>query len=220
MEVGMLRIVVPVFTLFMIINASVEAKDFHQANIIFEQNVTDNDAEVVLFIKSADRGLISLNVFAPNGSSIVSFISGSEPNLGLREFALESPEPGIDIVKNAYPEGIYRIVGRDTDGETYTSDVLLSHSLPTVSEPFVKDVSQDFVTIGWTAIESASGLSLEVENDQLGFTFEILLPSTATSFSIPKIWLKANTIYELGLTAYSETGNVSVTETAFAVSFN
>ena len=77
---------------------------FAEASIILEHNATDDDAEIVVFIKGGEEGLRKLRMYAPNNTTVLN-LSTKDRTIGLREFAVESAEPGVDKVMGAYPEG-------------------------------------------------------------------------------------------------------------------
>ena len=73
---------------------------FETVEIYFEQNATDGDAEVVFKAKAGDDGMTKLKVFSPDGKTVIDFVAPDPSTLGIRQFHLESPEPGdIDAIK-------------------------------------------------------------------------------------------------------------------------
>ena len=60
---------------------------FSKASIILERNVTDDDAEIVIYIKGDDEGLAWLRVTAPNRSRILE-VATQDKVIGLRQFAI------------------------------------------------------------------------------------------------------------------------------------
>ena len=69
---------------------------FDDAEIIFEQNATDGDVEVVIFAKleESDAGMQRFWLFGPNGKVVYKFSSPKNSNnIGGREVVVESPEP-------------------------------------------------------------------------------------------------------------------------------
>ncbi len=72
-----------------------------------EQNATDGDAEVVITDVGGNEGLSQLTITDPDEKQIITYSVPETSTLGIREFNFESPEPELEAVKEAYPEGIY-----------------------------------------------------------------------------------------------------------------
>ncbi len=94
-----------------------QPKSFDEAEVRFEQNVTDGDVEVVFEITSDDEGLARLTVVSPDGRTVVDFMAPDSSTLGIRSFKFESPEPkDAEGLKMAYPEGTYTFSGSTVSG--------------------------------------------------------------------------------------------------------
>ena len=191
------------------------ADDFSDAYIILEQNVTDGDAEVVIFAKGGDDGLVDLTLISPDGNSLAMFLAPGEDSLGLREFLLESPEPDMQAVLLAYPEGLYGLRGMTASGDELRAEIELSHDLPPATRPMITRRGRRLFAVRWRPVPQATQYRVEIENDDLGFSVQATLPGHARSFAFPRSWLLPDTEYELGVATVNAAGNVSVAETEF-----
>jgi hypothetical protein len=195
------------------------AEEFETASLFLEQNVVDEDAEVVINVKTDESGLASLLVIAPDGRRIARLESRNKRSLGARELLIETPEPGLAAVLAAYPEGTYRIVARTLDGEEMTAEADLSHDLPepvTVLVPAAgATVPAAGLLIQWEPVAGVSGYFLELEQEDLELELAVNLPATATSFSPPAGWLLSGEEYVLGIGTLGPTGNRTFIETVF-----
>jgi hypothetical protein len=192
---------------------------FDEAVIILEHNATDGDAEIVVTV-DAETGLERFRIVNPLGREIIDLRSKHAHDLGTRKIALETPEPSLEDVLAAYPEGWYRFFGRATDGQTFFSMVWLSHDLPaapTITFPSdgARNVPLAGAAASWTAGPDAEGFFFELEQDDLGVDLKGNLAAGTTSLGFPDGFLQAGTEYQLGLGARSSSGNLSVVEIHF-----
>ncbi|HWM92873.1 MAG TPA: hypothetical protein VN493_19065 [Thermoanaerobaculia bacterium] len=197
------------------------AEEFEDAAIHLERNVTDDDAEAVIFVKTEESGLASLLIIAPTGRRIGRFDSNNRKSLGAREILLESPEPSPAAVLAAYPEGNYRIIGVTFDGEEMRARAELSHDFPDPAHvTFPAEgatVPAAGLVIEWDPVAGVEGYFLELEQEDLELVLEVNLPDTATSFSPPAGWLVAGSEYVLGIGTLGENGNRTFIESTFNV---
>lgn len=134
---------------------------FETAEIYFEQNSTDGDAEIVFKVKAGDDGMTKLMVVALDGRTVINFEAPNPSTMGIRQFHMESPEPGkIKMIKKAYPEGIYKFSGTSTKGTEFMGEAVLSHILPdaiTIQHPVneAENVSTTGLEVKWAPIEGA-----------------------------------------------------------------
>ena len=189
--------------------------EFAEARLILEHNATDGDAEIVVFVKGGDEGLASLKVYAPDGSVVLA-ASTQDRAVGLREFAVESAEPGVAQVLRAYPEGNYCIEGVTIGGDRLHASARLHHQLP--SPPKLR-VNTAAGTVTWSAAPGAVAYSIELERevdgeDEMKLTME--LPVDVRSFSIPKAFLVPGD-YQVGIAAHGANGNIIVVEREFSI---
>ena len=193
---------------------------FKTAEIYFEQNATDGDAEVVFKAKAGDDGMTKLKVVSPNGRTVIDFVA-PDATMGIRSFHMESPEPeSIDAIKEAYPEGVYKFSGTTVDGTEYMSEAALSHILPqTVTVQYPADEAENIETsqlkITWLPIKGAESYLIEVEQDELNVKVEAQLLNSQTTFSVPENFLQPDLEYKIVIGAESTIGNLNFVETSF-----
>lgn len=189
--------------------------EFPEASIILEHNATDGDAEIVVFVKGGDEGLAKLRVYAPDGTAVLD-LSTQDRTVGLREFTVESAEPGVAKVISAYPEGIYRIEGVTLGGARLHASASLSHQLPSRPE---LEVSKTEKTVTWSSVAGAVGYRIELEREVDGedvMKLTIDLPATAGSFSIPRTFQVPGD-YQVGVAVHGANGNITVVEVEFSL---
>ena len=202
-------------------NEIMKVKPFANANIRFEQNVTDGDVEVVFEIKGDDKGLSSLSVVSPDGRTVFHFKSPDNSTLGIRQFHLESPEPkDVESVKKAYPEGLYKFTGLDEEGTKYYGECTLNHKLPeTVSnlkpDSEFPDPGINNLEITWGPVPNIHSYVLEIDQDELEIKITAELPSTITKFILPEGVLKAGFEYALSIGTIAKNNNRSFLEITF-----
>jgi hypothetical protein len=196
--------------------------EFEKASIIFEQNATDGDVEVVFTAQAGDEGLNQLKVVGPGGTTTFE-VSVPMPNaLGMRQFLLESPEPTDHAaVKGAFPSGTYTMTGKSVSGMSFKSEVTLSHELPAViefesPEEDAEDVPVDGLVVEWSAQSGAEAILLEIEQEETGVALNVRLPGDARRFSVPDGFLLPDTEYKLAIGTLAPGGNASFVETSFA----
>jgi hypothetical protein len=192
---------------------------FDEAAIYIEYNSTDGDAEVVVSI-DADLGLERFRIVNPCGREILHLRSRHTDDIGVRKIALETPEPSLDEVLDAYPAGWYRFYGRAEGGQNLFSQVWLSHALPSAPTiTFPLDGATGVPTSGaaatWTSGPDAESFFFELENDDLGADVKSNVPGGTTSFGLPSGWMQPSTEYQLGVGTRHENGNLNVVEIHF-----
>jgi hypothetical protein len=196
-------------------------QEFETASICVERNATDRDTEIVLQAVPADDGLKHFSVRAPDGRRVFRFDSVDPTVLGLREFALESPEPAGARILAAYPQGKYAFSGRTHTGENFFSTARLSHRMPeatVILEPVAEaEVPISDLLIRWSAVPGVSHYLLELENESADpeQSLNINLPAEVTSFLVPAAWLAADSEYQIGLATVAPNCNVVFVENVF-----
>ncbi len=199
--------------------APASAEAFKEALITLQQNFSDGDAEVIIFVKGQDQGLTELTITDPGGLPVAKFTASQPGHMGGREFLIESPEPkDMSLVLSAFPEGTYKFHGHDTHGAVLSGTALLSHELPgpaRILEPADGVALTGGGAVRWSSVPGAEKYVIKIENDALGLTFSADVSGSTTSLSIPADWLSAGAEYELSLGAVNRFGNVTVVESRF-----
>ncbi len=202
------------------------ALPFDEAEVYFEQNTTDGDAEVVFKATAGDNGMTKLIVIAPDGRTVIDFKAPDPTTMGIRQFQVESPEPDdIEAVKKAYPSGVYSFSGTTTDGTAYQSEATLIHKLPSpVTIQYPADEEEDVSTLGfeitWSPIENVVAYLIEVEQEDSDVKIEATLLSSETSFLVPDKFLLPDLEYKVVIGTVSADGNLNFAEVVFYTGTN
>ena len=189
--------------------------EFEELFIILEQNFTDQNSEIVILAKGEEEGLRRLHVFGPDGKRIIQLFAKNK-TLGTREFVIESPEPDLDDILAAYPEGNYRFVGVTISGEKLEGNATLSHNL---TEPAVITIDKNLGIITWEEIEDAEAYQFEFAQEEEGEAlFEVSAEFSAdtTSFVIPESMRNPGD-YKVGVASVAENGNIILVEQEFVI---
>lgn len=208
--------------------ADVRTVPLEDTSIIVEVNSTDGDAGLQLFLDG--DAWRSIQVRSPDGRKIFDVAGGGQlKNLGLSELFWESEEPSFDEMPleeflALFPEGEYTFSGKTVEGERITGSALLSHDIPAgpvvVSPEEGGVVPADAAVVVWEpAVEPVGidivGFQVIVEREDEARTFQVDLPATATSVTIPPEFLEANTGYKVEVLAIEASGNQTITEVSF-----
>jgi hypothetical protein len=168
----------------------------------------------------------NLRIVSPDGRRILALSgNGSLRKLGLSEFFFESDEPALEDLPlkdflAMFPEGEYKFFGTTPDGEKLLSTARFSHEIPdgpVIVSPALQD--RDNAVIRWNLVTSPPGIAIasyEVVIEQEDRTFDVKLPGTATSVTIPSEFLAPGTEYLFEVLAKAENGNQTITESSFS----
>jgi hypothetical protein len=140
-------------------------------------------------------------------------------------------------LKAAFPEGEYTVRAESFDGTILVGSATFTHDVPappTITSPQIADdprgakknpVSRDDLVIRWDRVtKTVSGgpvnitgyeviVTKEVEDDPHGFsrpTYDVHVPPTVNSLSVPAEFLEAGTVYELEVLALEASGNQTI----------
>ncbi len=212
--------IVAAVTFFFVSYRVVQADEFEEVSVHFEQNATDEDLEVVIDATGGDEGMASIRVVAPDGRTIINF-KAPESKLGLRHFNFESPEPRNDGSLQAdFPEGEYVFIGTTVSGVELRDKASLNHKLPDTTS-FVRpgrgaeDVPTKGLEIVWSLVKNIDAYVVVIEQEDSGFEFSVNLPANVTKLSVPDGLLLPGTEYKLAIGTVSDDGNSSFVETDF-----
>lgn len=203
--------------------AASEPEQFEDTLIYLEQNFTDQDTEVVIFVKGTDEGLKTLDVAGPSRKKVLQLHS-KKRTLGARELVLESPEPGLDEILKAYPEGEYTFSGQTVSGMKLNGVATLTHNIPQpATVVFPADEADDVnptedLVIKWGSVPGAVKYLIEVEREEPEPELTLqgqILPLT-TTFTVSKDWLEANGKYQLSIAVVNADGNITWVEQTFS----
>ena len=197
-----------------------ESAPFERATVYFEQNATDEDAEVVFEADTGDLGLASLKVVSPDGRTIIDF-KAPNSKLAIRHFRFESPELENDgIVQADFPEGEYTFTGTTVTGVKLHGNATLSHKLPDTASVIKPAPDEDGVPIKgleitWSPVKNLAAYIVTIEQEELAHAISARLPATVTTFAVPDGFLIPQTEYKLAIGTVTKDGNTSFVETSF-----
>jgi len=196
--------------------------EFAEARLYVEVNQTDGDTEIVLLAKGGDDGLRRFSVKSPGNRQVFSVRSNDRSVMGLREFAIESPEPAGDQILAAYPEGTYTFSGATHNGERFRSTATLEHELP-FATTILSPIEDSTVPVGplsivWSPVPGILEYRLELVNESADpeQTTLLNLPADATSFEVPTGLIKAGSDYQVSVATIAENGNTVGVEIVFS----
>lgn len=203
----------------------VQADEFEEVFVRFEQNATDEDLEFVVEATGGDEGMAAIRVMAPDGRTIIDFKSPNS-KLGMRHFSFESPEPRNDgSVQADFPEGEYVFIGTTVSGVQLRDKAILSHAMPDTAS-FVRpgenaeDVPTKGLEIVWSLVKRIDAYVVSIEQEDSGFEIAFNLPANVTKLSIPDGLLLPGTEYKLAIGTVSQAGNSSFVETELTTAEN
>lgn len=206
--------------------------------LFIEHNATDEDTGVHGLFDGVDW--TKLCVYDPRGRLILEV----EPNRQLRTQSIsgiffESAEPpneevSIEEIFVRFPEGQYSVRGRAKDGRRLTGTATFTHDIP--AAPVIvfpqdgDEVSPDGFTVMWNHVTTTLDgkplnrtgyqviVTKDVPDDPNGFsrpTFDVHVPPSETSLTIPSEFLEPDTRYELEILVLEVSGNQTITNFFF-----
>jgi hypothetical protein len=202
---------------------------FDDARIIFEQNATDGDTGIQIFVDA--EGWDEIEVTDPEGETIFTVeADGSVGELGLTELFFESVEPEvaelpIEELFDLFPAGEYQFTGTTLEGTELIATAVLTHAIPngpvllTPGEGEVVDHSN--VVVSWEAVADPPGSQIVgyqviVERDEdPERAFSVRVPASVTSVGVPPEFMEPETEYDFEVLAIEMSGNQTITERDF-----
>ena len=188
--------------------ATRDVLEFEELEIFLETNDTDQDAEIVCSAET-DDGIVHFVVHDPSLRPILDVTSSDGKGIGLAEILIESAEPDIQSVLEAYPEGRYRFAALTVNGDVVRGAADLTHDLlspPRILEP--QDgglVDRDAFEVIWQLDPNAAGYILEVEGQGMELTLE--LPPNVDHLLVPASLLERSSEYQIGVLVKGTNGN-------------
>ena len=214
-----------------------------EAKLNIEHNATDNDTGCQGFVDS--EGWKRLEVTGPDGAVLTFKGRGELGDLGLTELFFETVEPAnadvpIEDILARLPAGNYTFAGpAQEDGESLgrTEGVaLLTHVIP-AGPALLAPAAGATVPVGslevrWGAVTQAIdggpvsiiAYQLIIEKDapphphmigKMG-SLSMYLPASVTSITVPAGFLEGATAYSWEVLAIEESGNQTLSSSAFA----
>jgi hypothetical protein len=212
-------------------NAAAKPIKLEEATMIIELNSTDGDAGLQAFLDGEPWR--SMSISSPDGRKLVDVRNkGRLRNFGLTELFTESNEPPFDELplrkfKRRFPEGRYRFSGKTIEGRKLVGKAKLSHDIPggpkIISPTEGATIARDGAVASWVdpVAESGgveiSGYRAIVEREDPLRVFEVELPASVTSVTIPPEYLQAGAKHKLEVQAIERSGNQTISELEFRV---
>lgn len=205
-----------------------------QAKLFFEHNSTDADTGVHGAFDTTS--FAELCVYDPTGKQILAVKpQGQLLDLAMGGIFFESREPSnkkvsLESLKASFPEGLYTVRGVSLEGKSLTGTATFTHVIPAAPTIIFPEenavVSSSGLFIMWEAVtQSLDGSPLnptgyeviitkDVSDDPNGFsrpTFDVHVPPSVTTLSVPSEFLEPGTTYELEVLALEASGNQTIT---------
>jgi hypothetical protein len=218
-----------------------EAIPLAAAKLNIEHNSTDKDTGFQGFVDS--DGWQRLEVTGPDGVVLSFEGKGKLGSLGLTELFFETVEPenkdvSIENMLEILPEGKYTIEGPameygESEGQT-VGTAWLTHNIPEGPVLLTPEedatVPADDLVVSWNPVkQSIKGepvniiaYQLIIEKDEeeplhmIGkYGLSMYLPASVTKITVPKGFLEPGTAYNWEVLAIEESGNQTLTSSAF-----
>lgn len=203
-----------------------------------EHNSTDEDTGVHGLFDGEDW--TKLEIYDPRGRQILEV----EPKRQLRTQSIsgiffEAAEPPnnevpIEEILRRFPEGRYSVRGCSADGRRLNGSALFTHKIPSGPEIiFPQDggtASSSGFAVMWNHVTTTIDgqpinrtgyeviVTKDVPDDPNGFsrpTFDVRVPPSETSLTVPSEFLEPGTRYELEVLALEVSGNQTLTSLFF-----
>ncbi|MGH9024536.1 MAG: fibronectin type III domain-containing protein [Acidimicrobiia bacterium] len=203
--------------------------EFSDSRLKVEINATDGDAGLQPFIDGDPWKKV--RIINPEGDVIFKAQpEGKVKNYGLTELFSESSEPPftefpLEKFQRLFPEGKYRFRGRTIDGQKMVGAAKLTHDFP--DGPVITSPTADQVVpagsllVQWNDVTTPAGIVIDgyqvlvVREDPLR-VFNVDLPPTANSVTVPSEYFEPGTQYKVEVLAIEVSGNQTLTELDFA----
>ena len=209
-----------------------EEVELDEAAVFIEWNSTDTDFGIQFFWDGEPWK--SMKVRNESGKLALSVKAGRNVRAqSLTEGFFESAEPpaselSMEEFLARFPEGEWTFHGRTNEGDRLVGEADFTHVLPAPPENLSPGEGDLVSHLGFTAsfnpvTQDWDGNPLDVElyvvvvekedDDPILQVFEVILPPTQTSVSVPGEFLEPDTEYKLEVIAQEESGNRTITET-------
>lgn len=202
---------------------------FDDGTLNIEVNSTDGDAGIQLFLDGEPWR--SVEIRAPDGRKLVDVdATGRLKDFGLTELFSESNEPPFEELPleeflTRFPEGEYRLSGTTVEGERLSGTATLTHAIPPgpaiVAPEEDAVVPPDALVVEWEQVEEPGidiiGYQVVVEREDPLRVFQVDLPATATSVTVPAEFLEPDTEHKVEVLAIEASGNQTITEVGFVI---
>lgn len=187
------------------------------ARIFIEFNFTDQDIGAHVFLDGP--GWRTMKIFDPKGVKIFDVTAtGSMGMIGLSEMFFEGEEPSLDELpldqfKQRFPEGNYRFEGQTVDGKPLGAMAKFTHNIPDAAvilspaEGAVVDPANAVIT--WGPVSNVVAYQVIVGD------FQVTLPATDTSVTVPPEYLEPGTRYGFEVLSIEAGANQTISSSFF-----
>lgn len=169
----------------------------------------DLPAEIVVEASSPSR-LASIRVMDSARRVLLRVDCPIAKTLGVSDLELGYEGTLRDVLRE-YPAGYYAIEATTVDGQSLSGTARLQDRFPGLFSVVAPQPDQlvalDDVVIAWTPARGAVRYTLEIEHDASGFSLEVTLPPSQTSFPLPGSMLRPGEAYEYSLAVQGDTDN-------------
>lgn len=201
-----------------------------EATMIIELNSTDGDAGLQAFLDGEPWR--SMTISSPDGRKLIDVRNkGRLKNFGLTELFTETNEPPFDELplkkfKRRFPEGNYRFSGETIEGRKLIGKAKLSHEIPDgprITSPGEgATIPRDRAIARWDPVPDDGGVEISgyraiVEREDPLRVFEVELPASVTSVTIPPEYLEPGAKHKLEVQSIERGGNQTISELEFRV---
>jgi len=189
-----------------------------EERMTLEYTATAGEA-VVVFQAESEAPLSAVSVLAPGGGRVLGMNADAEREVALSGFVVESRESSADALLFHYPEGIYDLRARTTDGRFAVGRARLSHDLlaaPEIVYPYegAKDVPANDLIVTWLPDPKAAGYRVVLEQGDSD-TMHVDLPGDVNSLTVPHGVLARGTPTHVEVGALGRNGNCTIVEVGF-----
>jgi hypothetical protein len=210
--------------------AAAKPIQLEEATMIIELNSTDGDAGIQAFLDGEPWR--SMTISSPDGRKLVDVRNkGRLANFGLTELFSESNEPPFDELplrkfKQRFPEGKYRFAGKTIEGRRLVGKATLSHDIPDgpkITSPAEgATIPRAGAVASWEPVAEAGGVEISgyraiVEREDPLRVFQVELPASVTSVTIPPEYLEPGAKHKIEVQAIDRSGNQTISELEFRV---
>ena len=202
---------------------------FTESELFIEINATDGDAGLQMQLGGEEWE--RLRLIDPRGRTIMNVrTGGSLDGYGLTDMVFESNEPPFRRVpfrrfRERFPEGRYRFEGTSVSGRRLIGSDRLTHVVPVAPRVLAPTrnavVDPGGLTVQWEPVTRPQGIRIvryqvvvSVEGPG-GGDFEVDLPPSATSATVPPGFLARGARHAVEVIARATNGNQTITEVRF-----
>ena len=180
------------------------------------RSLLDMPAELVLAVES-QAALAEVDLVDASDESVLGARFTDTRALGVFETELEFEAETLADLLREIPPGAYRVVGTAADGARFQGAVEFAPELPgpfrLLSPPPGAQLGLEDVVFEWTPARGAAAYTLEIEDEDLGMTYETRLSPAQTFFQVPAAILTAGRSYDISLTVSGDTDDELELET-------